>query len=91
MEQITKQELVEAAGNLRAELISVRDDWRRGQIDTGQYLARVRVIRGRGQKFKGDYYRVQAGPVQQTLIGIQEHWTALVGAADSLKFQTERR
>ena len=42
----------EAAGNLLAELYSVQDDWRRGQVTTEKYLARVKQLRGCGQRWR---------------------------------------
>jgi hypothetical protein len=91
MEAVLKSELSEAAGNLLAELYDVKNLWKSGRISVDTYLARVRVIRARGQSFGAvDYVRVETRPkmeAQQTFASISQEWTALIGAAETLKQQ----
>ena len=63
MEAITQQEVSEAAGNLKAELLAASDGYRTGQMSRESYLNRVRTIRQCGKRWSAVWAPTRERPV----------------------------
>ena len=66
--RISRDEFQAAVGNVRAEMYTVQDEFRRDRISRDVYLQRLSTLRQAGQRFRNEFrqaHRIMAAPVRE--------------------------
>ena len=66
--RISRDEFQAAVGNVRAEMYTVQDEFRRDRISRDVYLQRLSTLRQAGQRFHNEFrraHRIMAAPMRE--------------------------
>jgi hypothetical protein len=66
--RISRDEFQAAVGNVRAEMYTIQDEFRRDRISRDVYLQRLSTLRQAGQRFHNEFrqaHRIMAAPAKE--------------------------
>ena len=66
--RISRDEFQAAVGNVRAEMYTVQDEFRRDRISRDVYLQQLSTLRQAGQRFHNEFrqaHRIMAAPMKE--------------------------